>query len=88
MFIHKPVMPDVALKYLAMSSDKILVDTTCGEGGHSEFFFNNSDNIKKLVCIEQDKDILKIAKKRLKKHENVLFVNDNFTNLKNILKQL
>ena len=85
MFFHKPVMPDESFKYLAVSADNIYVDCTTGEGGHSEYFLKNNNNIKLLLCVEQDEDLLNIAKNRLKKYKNVHFINDNFSNLKNIL---
>lgn len=88
MVFHKPVMPAETLKYLAVSSENVYVDCTAGEGGHSELILKNNSKVKLLICIEQDKDLLKIAKSRLKKYNNVLFINDNFCNLRNILEDL
>lgn len=88
MFFHKPVMPAETLKYLAVSSDNVYVDCTTGEGGHSEFILKNNSGIKTLICIEQDNDLLNIARQRLGKYKNVLFINDNFRNIKGILRQL
>lgn len=87
MYYHKPVLPAEVVKYLAVTADNIYVDCTTGEGGHSEILLK-TQKLKQLICIEQDKDLLKIAKKRLKPYPNVLFVNNNFTNLKNILIEL
>ena len=88
MFLHKPAMPCEVLKHLAVSADNIYVDCTTGEGGHSEIILKNNSGLKLLICIEQDIDLLNIARKRLKKYKNVLFINDNFNNIKNILKKL
>ncbi len=87
MIFHKPVMPVEALKYLAVSSDNVYVDCTTGEGGHSEFILKENNGID-LICIEQDKDLLDIAKKRLINYKNVLFINNNFINLRQILEKL
>ncbi len=87
MYFHKAVMPDEVLKYIAVASDKVYVDCTLGEGGHSELILKHA-KIKLLVAIEQDKEILKIAKERLKKYKNIIFINDNFFNLTKILKEM
>ncbi len=87
MFFHKAVMPEEVLKYLAVVPGGVYVDCTLGEGGHSELLLKNFD-IKLLIGFEQDKDILEIAKKRLNKYKNTVFINDNFFNLSKILKDM
>lgn len=87
MYFHQPVMPAQALKYLAVTADNVYIDCTTGEGGHSEVLLK-SVKPKLLVCIEQDNDVLKIAKDRLKKYDNVIFVNDNFKNIGTIASNL
>lgn len=87
MFLHKPVMPAETLSYLAVAPNQTYIDCTTGEGGHSELILRQN-NIKLLVCIEQDKNILNTAKDRLKNYSNVIFINDNFKNLKSIIKNL
>ncbi len=87
MYYHRAVMPSEVVKYLAVSADKIYVDGTTGEGGHSELLLKSA-KIKLLICIEQDNEILERAKERLKKFKNVIFINDNFVNLRGILKKL
>jgi len=80
-------MPAETLKYLAVSSDNIYVDCTTGEGGHSELILKKNSRIK-LVCIEFDKELLKISRNRLEKYKNVFFRHANFSSLKVILKEL
>lgn len=87
MYYHKPVMPTEVLKYLAVTTDNVYIDCTTGEGGHSELLLRTC-KVKLLICIEQDSELIKIAKERLKKYNNVLFINDNFINIKNIIKNL
>ncbi len=87
MIFHKPVMPDETLKYLAVSSDNVYVDCTTGEGGHSELLLETIKGIN-LVCVEQDRDLLSVAKERLKKYKNVYYVNNNFKNMRDILRKL
>ncbi|MBU1077669.1 MAG: 16S rRNA (cytosine(1402)-N(4))-methyltransferase RsmH [Spirochaetes bacterium] len=84
MYYHKPVMPAEVLKYLAVTADNVYIDCTTGEGGHSELILKNY-KVKQLICIEQDKELLRIAEKRLKEYSNVLFINGNFNDLKNIV---
>ncbi|MBN1897910.1 MAG: 16S rRNA (cytosine(1402)-N(4))-methyltransferase RsmH [Spirochaetes bacterium] len=85
MFYHQPVMPQLVLKYLNVAADKVYVDCTLGEGGHSEFLLNNQ--IKHLIGIEQDSELIEIAKKRLKEFRNVSFVPGNFKDIDTLLEK-
>jgi len=80
-------MPDLVLKYLNVAADKVYVDCTLGEGGHSEFILKNY-RIKLLIGIEQDSELIAIAKERLKIYENVIFINGNFKDLDRLLEKI
>ncbi|MEW6097308.1 MAG: 16S rRNA (cytosine(1402)-N(4))-methyltransferase RsmH [bacterium] len=83
MTIHIPVMLNEVIEYLSIIPTGTYVDCTLGEGGHSEAILQKGG---KIIGIEQDEEILDIAKTRLIKYkENITFVHDNFKNIKEIL---
>lgn len=97
---HKPVLLKEVLKYwvdplLVKKRKKIvLVDATCGEGGHSLALLQKAEKegwLKKLklICLDWDGDILKIAKKRLAKYNSqVIFINSSYVALDRVLCRL
>lgn len=86
MFYHQPVMPAMVLKYLNVAADKVYIDCTLGEGGHSEFILKNCD-IKLLVGIEQDSELIEIAKKRFKNYKNIIIIQGNFKDLDMLIEK-
>jgi 16S rRNA (cytosine1402-N4)-methyltransferase len=77
MNIHIPVLLSEVLEYLRVKPEGIYIDCTLGEGGHAEAILKKG---AKVIGIEQDEEILKIAKKRLNKY-NITFIHDNFKNI-------
>jgi len=98
MRIHKPVLLKEVIDFWInpkiLDKEKIIfVDATCGEGGHSLELLKKAKKEKwlnklKLICIDKDPEILKLAKDNLKKFKNVIFINDGFENLDKILEEL
>ncbi len=83
MNIHIPVMLNEVLEFLSVEPEGIYIDATLGEGGHSEAILQKGG---KIIGIEQDEEILNLAKTRLNKYkEKVIFVHDNFKNIREIL---
>ncbi|MGI6466366.1 MAG: 16S rRNA (cytosine(1402)-N(4))-methyltransferase RsmH [Sphaerochaetaceae bacterium] len=65
---HKSVLPTQLLEnFKPTSTDSLMIDCTCGEGGHSELFLENFPNLK-VIGIDRDKNILEKASKRLEKY--------------------
>jgi 16S rRNA (cytosine1402-N4)-methyltransferase len=63
--IHTPVLLEETIKYLApRKSGELMVDATIGEGGHSYAFLNQFPALK-VIGIDADPEILKIAEQRL-----------------------
>lgn len=86
---HQPVMVKEVLDILKPERGGIYVDCTTGEGGHSEALLQCLPASGVLVCIDRDKEMLEIAKKRLLPlHPNIHFFHANFSELSNILSQL
>lgn len=84
-FIHKSVLFNESVKALDANGSKIIVDGTAGGGGHS---CEIAENAGRLICVDRDPDAISVLKERLGRLDNVTIVNDNFTNIKSILKAL
>ena len=83
--VHIPVMINEVVEYLRPEKDKIYVDATIGAGGHSEALLNLG---ARVIGIEQDREILELTRQRLERFgDRVIFVNDNFKRLPQILEE-
>src|SRR5690625_3642227 len=77
------------IKNLAIRPDGTYIDCTVGGGGHSEQIAKNLSEEGLLIAIDQDEYALSAAKERLSKvQENVIYVHDNFSHLKQIVQDL
>jgi len=61
---HIPVLLNETLGLFSSINEGYFIDCTCGFGGHSEAILKAHPNIK-LIAIDQDKEALSFAKKRL-----------------------
>ncbi|AIS52715.1 ribosomal RNA small subunit methyltransferase H [Thermoanaerobacter kivui] len=86
-YVHKSVLLKESIEYLNIKADGIYVDGTLGGGGHSEEILKRL-KAGRLIAIDRDIDAINAAKERLKDYKNVYYVNDNFKNIKEILKNL
>ena len=65
--VHTPVLLEETVKYLApRKSGELMIDATMGEGGHSYAFLSQFPELR-LIGIDADPEILKIARERLGK---------------------
>lgn len=88
-FEHKSVLLSECIKGLNINSNGIYVDGTLGGAGHSHEICNNLSTYGHLIGIDQDTNALSKSKEVLAHVKNeVTFVNDNFSNVKNILNTL
>lgn len=86
-YSHKSVLLKETIEYLNIKPEGIYVDGTLGGGGHSEEILKRLTT-GKLIAIDRDLDAIKASKERLKNYKNVEYINDNFKNIKGILKSL
>ena len=86
--MHKPVLLNEAIDLLNINQNNIYVDCTLGLGGHSLEILTRFNGKGMLIGIEQDEDILKIAKEKLKDFKNCYLFHANFLQLPEILKTL
>lgn len=87
MIKHIPVLLKEAVELLNCKSSGIYIDCTVGAGGHAERILELTSPDGKVVGIDQDEDILKIAEGRLKRFgERVRLMHGNFSDIKGIMK--
>lgn len=84
-FVHKSVLFDESVKALDLNSNKIIMDGTAGGGGHSGEIAKTA---KRLIAVDQDPDAIAVLNERLGCMDNVTIVHNNFSDIKNILKEL
>lgn len=82
-FSHVPVMPGEVTEGLNIKKGGIYVDGTLGGAGHSSLIVQKGG---KVIGIDRDEAAIQAARQRL--FGNVTFVNDNFNNINEILRNL
>lgn len=85
---HNTVLLEESIESLNIIRDGIYVDCTLGGGGHSERILEKLEGTGRLIAIDQDIFAINKSKERLKIYQNVIFIKNNFSNLKFILKEL
>ena len=87
-FVHKSVLFDECMEYLAINPNGTYVDGTAGGGGHSFGIASRLDG-GRLISIDQDEDAIAAAGKRLAVFgEKSILVRDNFCNIASVCKDL
>ena len=83
-FVHKSVLFDEAIESLNIDKSKIILDGTAGGGGHSREIAKRAG---RLIAVDQDPDAIKVLYERLDSFDNITIVQNNFSNVKDILKE-
>lgn len=82
-------MVDEAVFYLNCRTGRIYIDATLGSGGHALRILKDNWFIGKLIGIDWDREAITIARERLKEYqEKTIIIQDNFANLREILKRV
>ncbi len=88
-FKHVSVLYDECIDNLNIDPDGIYVDGTLGGGGHSSGICQKLSERGTLIGIDRDRDALNAAEKRLEPYRcNKIFVQSNYSDIKNVLDQL
>lgn len=87
-FKHVSVLLNECIDALNIKEDGIYVDCTLGGAGHSSEIVKRLSPKGKLIGIDQDKNALEASKKRLAEYDNVIYVHNNFYNIKEVLDEL
>lgn len=83
---HVPVMADEVTRLVAETGPRVIVDGTCGAGGHAEALLSRIPGIERYFCIDWDAHALKIAEHRLAAHGSVVeFIRANFATIPDLL---
>lgn len=83
---HIPVLCNELLNLLKISECKLIFDCTCGTGGHSLLFLQNTRDCK-VVGIDFDEESLAIATERLKEFgERFIPIKKNFKEIEEVIK--
>ena len=86
--VHKSVLLEEAVESLNLKPGQRIVDCTLGGGGHARAILEKIEPSGKLLAIDADKEAIKRFKTQNTKHktQNLILVQDNFVNLKKIVK--
>lgn len=87
-FEHIPVLLDECIEGLEIKQNGIYVDGTLGGAGHSLQIAKKLQGTGNLIGIDRDEEAIKKAKQTLEEFENIIYVQDNHDNIKNILEDL
>lgn len=89
MTVHKTVLLKEAVENLNLRKGAVVVDATLGGGGHSREILKLIESKGKLIAIDRDAEAIKRFKKEIEVvPKNLIFVNDNFSEIGNILDNL
>lgn len=83
-FEHVSVLLHECIEQLNIKENGTYIDCTLGGAGHSYEICSKLSENGKLIGIDQDINAINAAKAKLCEFSNVIFVNDNFSNIKNI----
>ncbi len=88
-FHHISVLYNESIEAINIKPNGTYVDATLGGAGHSLGICQQLSSAGRLIGIDQDISAINAAKERLEIYkEKIILVNDNFRNIKNILKKL
>lgn len=87
-FEHISVLLNECIENLNIKQNGVYIDGTMGGAGHSSHIAKILQNTGRLICIDQDENAIKTGKERLSNFNNVVFVHNNFSNIKEIYKSL
>ncbi len=83
-FKHISVLLNECIEGLNIRPDGIYADGTLGGGGHSSVIYSHLTT-GKLIGIDRDIEAIDAASKRIGNADNIIYVHDNYKNIKNIL---
>jgi len=86
--IHRPVLLNEAIDGLNIKPSGFYIDCTLGDGGHSKKILSQLSSQGLLLSIDQDQHSIDFVKKYYEIPNNWLIVNDNFVNIKEIVKTI
>lgn len=86
-FKHVPVLLNECIEGLSICPNGIYADGTLGGGGHSSVIFSHLDG-GTLIGIDRDEEAIEAARRRIGTPDGMIYVHDNYKNIKSILSDL
>jgi len=87
--LHEPVLVREVIESLRLVPQGWYLDGTCGTGGHAEAISSELPPSSRLVCLDQDPEVIEIARARLGAHgERVSFFRGSFSGLDEVLEKV
>jgi 16S rRNA (cytosine1402-N4)-methyltransferase len=85
-FGHEPVLLAEVIRFLQPSGQSVIVDCTCGPGGHAEAVLQSG---ARVIAIDRDEDALAAARKRLEAFipAQLELIHGNFKEMARILDE-
>jgi 16S rRNA (cytosine1402-N4)-methyltransferase len=84
--IHKPVMVKEMIESLKPEEEKIYVDATLGDGGHTLALLKSIDEPFEIIAIDRDVEAIERARRRLGEYEDrIEFININFEDIDTVI---
>lgn len=88
-FLHKPVLLNECIENLSIKPDGVYLDGTLGGAGHSLEIAKLLNENGLLIGIDRDNEAIKVSSERLEGvRPQVILVNDNHKNIKDVLRKL
>lgn len=88
-FSHTSVLLYECIEALNIRDGYTYIDCTAGGGGHSLEIAKRLGSNSRLICFDRDKTAINAATKRLHDYiDKVTFINDNFSSLDDVIKDL
>lgn len=84
---HYSVLAKETIDRLKIKKDGIYIDCTLGLGGHTRLLAEAASE-GKVISFDQDPNAMKKAKENLSDLNNIIFVEDNFSNIKSRVDEL
>lgn len=83
-YSHEPVLLDEVIHYLNPKKGGKYIDGTLGGGGHTSKMLERSFPDGQVLSIDLDPNAIKAASEKINNKKRVIFVKDNFRNIKQI----
>ncbi|MBD3238866.1 MAG: 16S rRNA (cytosine(1402)-N(4))-methyltransferase RsmH [Candidatus Moranbacteria bacterium] len=83
---HKPVLIKEVLQYLKPKAGESIVDCTFGQGGHASKILKKVKSKGLVLGLDFNQDNIEQYKKKFKPPRNLILIQENFKNLKQILR--
>ena len=85
--MHDPVLPMEAISFLVTDRSGTYVDCTLGGGGHLSSLLRELNSDARIIAFDKDEKVLDKTRQRFAGNQNIIFVYEDFRNLKQTLSQ-